>query len=78
MERQPTDRSSRIMRLIELIEQINGTLQIHRNDCAADRPEPDAFVIEQYEYRRSQYLGELAVLMQPLGVEIQWKNQNAA
>ncbi|NBB18051.1 hypothetical protein GVN20_01675 [Runella sp. CRIBMP] len=73
MERQPTDRSSRIMRLIELIEQINGTLQIHRND-----PEPDAFVIEQYEYRRSQYLGELAVLMQPLGVEIQWKNQNAA
>lgn len=73
MERQPTDRSSRIMRLIELIEQINGTLQIHRND-----PEPDAFVIEQYEYRRSQYLGELALLMQPLGVEIQWKNQNAA
>ena len=73
MERQPTDRSSRIMRLIELIEQINGTLQIHRDD-----PEPDAFVIEQYEYRRSQYLGELAVLMQPLGVEIQWKNQNAA
>ena len=73
MERQPTDRSSRIMRLIELIEQINGTLQIHRND-----PEPDAFVIEQYEYRRSQYLGELAALMQPLGVEIQWKNQNAA
>lgn len=73
MERQPTDRSSRIMRLIELIEQINSTLQIHRND-----PEPDAFVIEQYEYRRSQYLGELALLMQPLGVEIQWKNQNAA
>lgn len=73
MERKPTDRSSRIMRLIELIEQINGTLQIHRND-----PEPDVFVIEQYEYRRSQYLGELAVLMQPLGVEIQWKNQNAA
>lgn len=73
MERQPTDRSSRIMRLIELIEQINGTLQIHRND-----PEPDTFVIEQYEYRRSQYLSELAVLMQPLGVEIQWKNQNAA
>ncbi len=73
MERQPTDRSSRIMRLIELIEQINGTLQIHRDD-----PEPDAFVIEQYEYRRSQYLGELALLMQPLGVEIQWKNQNAA
>jgi hypothetical protein len=73
MERQPTDRSSRIMRLIELIEQINGTLQLHRND-----PEPDAFVIEQYEYRRSQYLGELALLMQPLGVEIQWKNQNAA
>lgn len=73
MERQPTDRSSRIMRQIELIEQINGTLQIHRND-----PEPDAFVIEQYEFRRSQYLSELAVLMQPLGVEIQWKNQNAA
>ena len=73
MERQPTDRSSRIMRLIELIEQINSTLQIHR-----DATEPDAFVIEQYEYRRSQYLGELAVLMQPLGVEIQWKNQNAA
>lgn len=73
MERQPTDRSSRIMRLIELIEQINGTLQIHRDD-----PEPDAFVIEQYEYRRSQYLGELALLMKPLGVEIQWKNQNAA
>lgn len=73
MERQPTDRSSRIMRLIELIEQINGTLQIHCND-----PEPDAFVIEQYEYRRSQYLDELAALMQPLGVEIQWKNQNAA
>lgn len=40
MERQPTDRSSRIMRLIELIEQINGTLQIHRNDRTADRPNP--------------------------------------
>ena len=78
MERQPTDRSSRIMRLIELIEQINGTLQIHRNDRAADRPEPDAFVIEQYEYRRSQYLGKFASLMQPLGVEIQWKIQNSA
>ena len=42
--------------MIELIEQINSTLQIHRNDRTANRPEPDAFVIEQYEYRRSQYL----------------------
>ncbi|MEI7583676.1 hypothetical protein [Runella sp.] len=60
MERQPTVAVVLCARnggsIIELIEQINGTLQIHRNDRAADRPEPDAFVIEQYEYRRSQYL----------------------
>ena len=70
MERQPTVAATLCARndgsIIELIEQINATLQTHR-----DEENPDAFVIEQYEYRRSQYLGELAILMQPLGVEIQ-------
>jgi len=61
------------MRLLELVEHINKTIEVHRN-----APQTDAFVIEQYEYRRSQYLVELAALMQPLGVEIQWDNQNAA
>lgn len=73
MERQPAERSSRIMRLIELIEHINDTIQAHRNE-----PEPDGFSIEQYEDRRGQYLNELAELMQPLGVAISWQNQQAA
>ncbi|MCU0338564.1 MAG: hypothetical protein MUE30_01670 [Spirosomaceae bacterium] len=73
MERNPNDRSAKIMRLIELIEHINLTIAAHQQEG-----EPDVFVIEEYEYRRAQYFNELADLMQPLGVAISWHTQNAA
>ncbi len=74
MEQQIKDRSSRIMRLIELIEHINSTIQIHQNDAA-----PDLFVIGQYEERRTEFLSELAELLRPLGISLKWQDlTNAA
>jgi hypothetical protein len=73
MERNPNDRSSKIMRLVELIEHINATIQTHRGD-----PTPDILVIEQYEDRRSELLNELAELLRPLGVALEWKTLTQA
>lgn len=73
MERDPNERSNRIMRLVELIEHINKTIDVHK-----DESNPDRFVIEQYMERRAEYLNELALLLQPLGVALQWQPQQAA
>lgn len=48
----------RVLRLLELIAHINGTIHEHRR-AAQPRPE----VIDEYLYRRAQYLAELTELM---------------
>jgi hypothetical protein len=61
------------MRLVELIEHINATIQIHRGD-----PTPDLLVIEQYEDRRAELLDELADLLRPLGIALEWQTLTQA
>lgn len=52
------ERDLRVLRLLELIAHINGTIKAHRN-----AQQPDPAVVTQYVDRRAEYLLELTELM---------------
>lgn len=65
----PDERAEMVSRCVELIEQTNNALAFHRQFA-----EPDLLAIEQYTELRQRYISELADLLQAIGVNVRWSN----
>ena len=60
------ERADAVVFLLEMIERMSGAIERHQSD-----PKPDQLAIEQFTDLRTNYIGQLALLMNQYGVNVQ-------